>query len=213
MSFLYGTQVECIYAMPAKGAAATAAASTVLTQVNAGTAAGGGAYQLPAGYFQAPSTGGPGRSLLIKGGGYWSIGATSETMLLTVNLDTTAGTALTGGLLASTGAITPQGISTSGLFDFEVMVTCTAAGVSAGVLQTIGTARFGQVPTINGQVQTLGTFGTTTSVNTFLIGGVNAGLSSFNTQQSYFVEAFNTWSGTTNAPSMTLTNFYVFGLN
>jgi len=212
MSFLYGTQVECLYAMPAKGAAMVAASSTVMTQANAGTAAGGGAYQLPANFFSAPSTGGPGRSILVKGGGYASVGGTADTLTLTCNLDTTAGTALAGGLIGGTGAITPV-ISVSYLFEFEIMVTCTAAGVSAGVLQTIGHLNMGQTATPNAQAPTLGTWAAASSMNTISLGGVNAGLASFNTQQAYFVEFFGAWSATTGAPSATLTNFYVFGLN
>jgi hypothetical protein len=208
MSFYSGTQMECLYAMPAKGAAVTAAASTVMTQANAGTAAGGDAYILPGGFF----SGAQARSLLIKGGGIWSVGATAVTMLFTWNLDTTAGTALAGGLLGSTGAITTV-LSTSGLFDFELLVTCTQHGVSAGVLQTIGWVDVATVATPNSPTTTLEAFGTTSSTNRLLVGGVAAGLASVNTQQQYFVEMFNTWSAVTNAPSMTLTNFYVFGLN
>ena len=29
----------------------------------------------------------------------------------------------------------------------------------------------------------------------------------------YYIECSNTWDATTNAPTITLTNFYVFGLN
>jgi hypothetical protein len=210
MSFFTGTQTECLYAMPTKGAAVTAAASTVMTLVNAG-GAGGGAYILPAGYFQQNANGGF-RSLLIKGGGLWSVGATAVTMLFTWNLDTTAGTALAGGLMGSTGAVTTV-LSTSGLFQFELMVTCTAAGVSAGVLQTIGSVDISTTATPNSPTATLQAFGTASSTNRLLVGGVAAGLASFNTQQQYFLEMFNTWSAVTNAPSLTLTNFYVLGLN
>jgi hypothetical protein len=56
-------------------------------------------------------------------------------------------------------------------------------------------------------------FGTTASTNRVLIGGVAAGLASVNTQQQYFLEMFNAWSVVTGAPSLTLTNFYAFGLN
>ena len=196
--------------MPAKGAAVVAASSTVMTQANAGGAAGG-AYILPGGFFQQNANGGF-RSLLIKGGGYWSCGGTLSTMTFTWNLDTTAGTALAGGLMGSTGAITPV-ISTSGLFHFELMVTCTAAGVSAGVLQTIGAMDIATVATPNSPTTTLQAFGTTASTNRVLIGGVAAGLASVNTQQQYFLEMFNAWSVVTGAPSLTLTNFYAFGLN
>lgn len=207
MSFITGTQTELLYAMPAKGAAVVAAASTVMTQANAGGVAGG-AYQLPAGYFSGAAA----RSLLIKGGGYGSVGSTADTLTITFNLDTTAGTALAGGLLGGTGAITPV-ISVSYLWEFELMVTATATGVSAGVLQTIGHLNIGQTATPNAQAPTIGTWAAASSMNTISLGGVNAGLASVNTQISYFVEAFAAWSATTGAPSITLSNFYVFGLN
>ena len=211
MSFYTGTQCELLYAMPAKGTAVTAAASTVMSQANAGTAAGG-AYQLPANFFAQQSGNGPGKSLLLKGGGYASVGGTADTLTLTWNLDTTAGTALAGGLLAGTGAMTPV-ISVSYLWEFEIMVTATATGVSAGVLQTIGHLSIGQCATPNAQAPTIGTWAAASSMNTIAIGGVNAGLASVNTQQAYFVEAFAAWSATTGAPSITMSNFYIFGLN
>jgi hypothetical protein len=211
MSFYGGTQVECLYAMPLKGAANVSSGSTVMTQANAG-GAGGGAFILQSGFFNNPIGNGAGRALLIKGGGYWSVGGTADTMTFTCNLDTTAGTALAGGLLGSTGAITPV-VNTSGIFEFEIMVTCTASGVSAGVLQTIGNLKMGAVTSLNGQTTTLGTFSAGTNLNVLALGGVNAGLASFNTQQQYFVEFFGNWSATTGAPSATLSNFYVFGLD
>ena len=211
MSVTYGPGItECLYAMPVKGPAGVST-TNCLTLANAGTASGG-AYQLPANYFSYPGTGGPGRSLLIKGGGYWSEGGTANTLTFSCNLDTTAGTALAGGLLGSTGAITPVA-STSGIFDFEILVTATASGVSAGVLQTVGHLNIGAVTTLNAQTATLGTFSAGTNLNTLALGGVNAGLASFNTQQAYWVEFFGNWSATTNAPSVTLSNFYVFGTN
>ena len=69
------------------------------------------------------------------------------------------------------------------------------------------------VATPNSPTTTLEAFGTTSSTNRLLVGGVAGGLTSFNSQVAYFVEMFNTWSAVTNAPSLTLTNFYVFGVN
>ena len=46
MSGLTGTQVECLYAMPASGAATTAAAATVIS----GTTAANPPYRCPAGF-------------------------------------------------------------------------------------------------------------------------------------------------------------------
>jgi len=48
----------------------------------------------------------------------------------------------------------------------------------------------------------------------FMMGAPNAGIALINTNTvTYFVEAFSSWSLATGAPTVTLTNFFVFGLN
>ncbi len=86
MSFYTGTQSELLYSMPASATAVTAAAATVMS----GTSTTNPAYQLPAYFF--PNNGGIGKSLLLKGGGVFTIGTTAVTDIFQVGFNTTAGT-------------------------------------------------------------------------------------------------------------------------
>ena len=205
MSFLTGTQCELLYSMPASGSAVTAAVITVMS----GSTAANPAYALPANFF-SPQTGTtPGKALLLKGGGSWATATAARTTAFTVGLDTTAGTL--GITLAKTGTLTTVVQATAAAFDFEVMVTMTAQGVgaTAGTLNAVGWVEYG----VANNAAT-GTFGTYSSNNAsrFMIGTPQTAVT-FNTLTSYYLEVFNTWDATTNAPTTTLTNFYVFGLN
>ncbi len=206
MSFLTGTQAELLYSMPASGSAVTAAAATVMS----GSTAANPAYALPANFF-SPQTGTtPGKALLLKGGGSWATPTAARTTIFTAALDTTAGT-LSAIVLGKTGTLTTVITSATAGFNFELMVTMTAQGVgaTAGTLNTVGWVEYG----IANNAAT-GTFGTYSSNNAsrFIIGAPQTAVT-FNTLTSYYVEVFNTWDATTNAPTTTLTNFYVFGLN
>ena len=205
MSFLTGTQAELLYAMPASGSAVTAAAITVMS----GSTAANPAYALPSNFF-SPQTGTtPGKSLLLKGGGSWATATAARTTAFTVGLDTTAGTL--GITLAKTGTLTTVVQATAAAFDFEVLVTMTAQGVgaTAGTLNAVGWVEYG----VANNAAT-GTFGTYSSNNAsrFMIGTPQTAVT-FNTLTSYYLEVFNTWDATTNAPTTTLTNFLIFGLN
>jgi hypothetical protein len=146
---------------------------------------------------------------LLKGGGSWATATAARTTAFTVGLDTTAGTL--GITLAKTGTLTTVVQATAAAFDFEVLVTCTAQGVgaTAGTLNAVGWVEYGV-----GNNAATGTFGTYSSNNAsrFMIGTPQTAVT-FNTLTSYYLEVFNTWDATTNAPTTTLTNFYVFGLN
>lgn len=204
MSFLTGTQAELLYSMPASGSAVTAAVITVMS----GSTAANPAYALPANYFSVQSGTTPGKALLLKGGGSWATATAARTTAFTVGLDTTAGTL--GITLAKTGTLTTVVQATAAAFDFEVLVTMTAQGVgaTAGTLNAVGWVEYG----VANNAAT-GTFGTYSSNNAsrFMIGTPQTAVT-FNTLTSYYLEVFNTWDATTNAPTTTLTNFYVFGL-
>jgi hypothetical protein len=205
MSFYTGTQCELLYSMPASGSAVTAAAITVMS----GSTAANPAYALPANFFSTQGGTGPGKALLLKGAGSWATATAARTTVFTVGLDTTAGTL--GITLAKTGTLTTVVQATAAAFDFEVLITCTAQGVgaTAGTLNAVGWVEYG----VANNAAT-GTFGTYSSNNAsrFMIGTPQTAVT-FNTLTSYYLEVFNTWDATTNAPTTTLTNFYVFGLN
>jgi len=211
VSFLTGTQVECLYAMPASGAATTAAAATIIS----GTTAANPAYLLPAGYFTPQSGTTPGKSLLLKGGGWFTIGGTAVTDVFQVGLNTAAGTGTPAIVLAKTGVFTTLINWTSAAFDFEVMVTATALGVgaTAATANAVGSVSLGAAN--NADAPTLGTMGTSTtaSLASKIMMGTPQTAATFNTLTAYYLEVSNTWNVTTGAPSITLTNFYVFGLN
>src|SRR5215470_12053978 len=102
VSFLYGTQCELLYAMPASGAAVTAAAATILS----GTTAANPPYALPANFFGQFGGNGPGKSILVKGGGWYTVGSTAVTDIIKIGLNTTQNTASIAVTLGATGAWT-----------------------------------------------------------------------------------------------------------
>jgi hypothetical protein len=197
--------------MPASGAATTAAAATIIS----GTTAANPPYQLPGGFFNAQSGTAPGKSLLIKGGGWFTVGTTAVTDVFQVGLNTAAGTGTPAIVLAKTGAFTTLVSWTTAAFDFEVMVTLTAQGVgaTAGTLNAVGSISLGAAN--NADAPTLGTMGTSTtaSLASKIMMGTPQTAVQFNTLTGYYVEISNTWSVTTGSPSITLTNYYIFGIN
>ena len=196
--------------MPASGAATTAAAATVIS----GTTAANPPYALPAGFFSPQVGTAPGKSLLIKGGGWFSVGSTAVTTAFQLGLNTTANTGAIAIPIGKTGTLTTLASQTDCEFLFEAWVTVTAQGVGA----TAATANcIGKFEIGNANNAATGTFGTTAATCTaqiygYMIGTVQTAIT-FNTLTSYYVECSNTWSVTTGSPTMTLTNFFIFGLN
>jgi hypothetical protein len=209
MSFLTGTQVECLYSMPASGAATTAAAATVIS----GTTAANPPYGIPAGYFTMQEGTKPGKAIYIKGGGWFSVGSTAVTDIIQVGFNTTANTGAIAVPL-KTGTLTTLASQTNCEFMFEVWATMTAQGVgaTATTVNAIGKFEIG-----NANNAATGTFGTTAATSTaqiygYMIGTPQTALTFDNSVKQY-VEVSNTWSVVTGAPTITLTNFYIFGLN
>jgi hypothetical protein len=203
--------MECLYAMPASGAATTAASATIIS----GTTAANPPYLLQGGFFNPQVGTVPGKSLLIKGGGWFTVGSTAVTDVFQIGLNTVAGTGTPAIVLAKTAAFTTLINWTTAAFDFEVLVTLTAQGVgaTAGSLNTVGHLSMGAANNLD--APTLGTMGTSTTASlasTIMIGAPQTAVT-FNTLTAYYIEVSNTWSVVTGAPSITLTNYYIFGIN
>jgi hypothetical protein len=207
VSFYTGTQVELLYAMPASGAAVTAAAATVMS----GTTAANPPYALPLGFFQQQSGGGADKSLLIKGGGSWATPTAARTTIFQIGLNSTAGTGAIAIPFGKTGVITTVATTATAAFEFEVIVTSTAPGfgATASILNAVGWVEYGIAN--NAATGTLGTY-SSNNASRFLIGTPQTAVNPIPTTQ-YFVECSNTWDAVTNAPTITLTNFLIFGLN
>ncbi len=209
MSFYTGTQCELLYAMPAPGPSVTGTVTNTLASQPQAT---GLPYQLPANFFTQQSGGGLGKSLLIKGGGYFSTTSTGMTGTFGLWLDTVSGT--TGVQLATTGAFTPVASITNGAFEFEVLVTCQLllGTGAASKLNAVGHLFWG--PGNNAAAPSLASTAQTSGGAVMMIGAPNStdGVAITNSS-AYYVENYFSWSTTTGGPVLTLTNFLVFGLN
>jgi hypothetical protein len=207
VSFITGTQMECLYAMPASGTAVTAAAATIMS----GTTAANPPYGLPAGFFSQSPGNGPGKSLLIKGGGWYTVGTTAVTNIIKIGLNTTQNTAAIAVTLGATGAWTTVISQSNVEFSFEVLVTCTAPGKAGtnGSYNCMGTLLIGQANNAaNPTLQTVGAQWATP----IMIGAPQTA-AAFDPTVIQYVEVSGQWSVTTGSPTQTLTNFYVFGIN
>lgn len=207
MSYVTGTQCELLYAMPASGAAVTAAAATIMS----GTTAANPPYGLPAGFFSQQSGGGPGKSILITGGGWYTVGSTAVTNTFKVGLNTTQNTAAIAVTLGATGAWTTVASQSNVEFNFDLWVTATAPGKAGtnGSFNCTGKLFIGQANNAaNPTLQTIGAQWATP----IMIGAPQTA-AAFDPTVTQYVEMSSTWSATTGAPTVTLTNFYVFGLN
>lgn len=207
MSFYADAPAELLYAMPNVGQAVT---NTVTTGTAAGgPMLGGGAAgvaslippcELPHNYFTKVS-----KAVMIEGMGIYSLGTTVPTMTFSLYLDNAVGTPLTK--LAATGAFTVDTTSRAAMaFNFRVLVTCTAVGIS-GTLQSWGWLNWGMVPSL-----------TTTTVAPQITYTMSAGTTTpvaFNTTQTtpVYVEPYAWWSTSSTGPSITLTQMFVWGLN
>jgi hypothetical protein len=193
--------------MPSSAAAVTAAAATVMS----GTTAANPPYALPLGFFNQQSAGGAGKALMIKGGGWWATPTAARTTNFQIGLNSTAGTGTIALPFGKTGTLTTVITTTDGIFHFEVLVTATSPGFAstASALNAVGWVEYGA-----GNNAATGTFGTYSSNNAsrFLIGTPQTPVAPVPTTQ-YYVECSNTWDATTNTPTITLTNFLIFGLN
>lgn len=197
MSGYTGTNTELLYSMAANGTAVTAAAITVMT----GTpAASNPPYQLPA-YFFPSGSGGVGKSLWIRAGGFFSTGTlTSLTDVFTLSFDTAAGTSNIA--VAKTGAITGTTLTsiTNGAWLLDLDIVCQQVGSTTNLI-SVGTLSIGA-----------GNNATTTGAATYMIGSPNAAVA-INNSTAYFIELFNTWSVTTGAPTITCNMFMIYGVN
>jgi hypothetical protein len=199
MSFYTGTQAELLYCMPATGASVTSTVSTASTAVlTPAAAAATQPFQLPSYFF--PNTGGIGKSVMIQGGGVLLNGPATQTARFALYLDTAIN--VQGTLLCATGAFSPFGttVSQTGAFFFHVLITATSIGTTC-TLNTVGKMDIGQA----------GNTATNTTTATMLMNSSTQ--PTINNATAYYIEMFANFGATTTTQAVTLTNFYVWGLN
>lgn len=200
MTFLYGTNMECIYVMPTIGVTQASSVATVLN-----TAATTPPFQLPAlqNIWSLGSI--DGRGLLIIGGGGYDISAANTLTTLRVSLDPTVSTTATN-TVAATGALSggPFGAAaTTGAWEFQLWLTCT--GVSSSTSSTWYST---------GQLQFSGTMTTGVATSYGYGNTITAGIPqtiALATQTPFFVNLVSQWQASPVA--MVCSQFAVFGLD
>ena len=198
MSFYADAPAELLYALPANGGAVTGTITT-------GSAAGGPdlgststPMELPHNYFSKI-----GKSLLLEGGGFFTTGSTAPTLKFGIGINTSVGI-VTANILCATGAFTTVASVTDGVFTFRAYITCQALG-TAGTLQAFGKLDWGSK-----------TVTTTVGIPSYLMSpSATSTPFTFSTIQTtpVYIEPFAYWSTTSTGPSVTMTNFFVWGLN
>jgi hypothetical protein len=211
MSFFGDTPAELLYAMPAVGGAVTlgTATATVTGSAAGGPMLGGGGAggtfppcEIPHGYFSKQ-----GKAIMWHASGVYAVPATTVANIrIALYLNNVPGaTSGTSTLLCQTGIFASAATTTgfTGQWQMQGFATCTAVGTS-GTLQPFGLVHWGpaQLTTTTGIPDyTMGT-GTTTPVT-------------FNTYQTtpVYLEPLAWWSASTSTPTLTMTQYFVWGLN
>ena len=198
MTFVYGTNMELVYSLPAIGATQTGSAATVLN-----TAATSPPFFLPALQNIWSPSAITGKGLLIVASGGFST-ATNTLTTLRLSFDPSSGTTATN-TVAVTGALAqvPNNVNCS----WQAQVWLSCVGVTSEVSSNwyaIGTFEFGS-----------GSTPTTTSA-TFMWGGpsVAAGVPAAVTlglATAYTTNLVAQWQ--VNPGAMVCSQFMVFGLN
>ena len=200
MTFLYGTNEECIYAMPAIG---VTQASSVITCLN--TAATAPPLQLPALQNIWSPSNITGKAFKIVACGGYDISAANTLTTLRLSFDTASGTAANN-TIAATGALSGNAFgaaSTTGAWQFVLWMTCT------GISGETNTTWFA-----GGQLQFSGTMSTGVGTSYGFGNTVTAGVPQTFTlplQTALFPNLCAQWQASPVA--MVCSQFIVCGLN
>jgi hypothetical protein len=198
MTFLYGTNMELLYSLPAVGPTQTSSVATCLN-----TAASAAPFQLPAlqNIWSLSQIAGKGL-MVVAAGGYDDASANTLTTLR-LSLDTASGTTSTN-IMAEAGFSNFTGAATWA-WEAQVWLTCT--GAIAGTASTWYA---------NGQL-TIGPGNNPTGTALTLMWGqpaIAAGIPTavtLPTQVAYFTNIVSQFQASPTA--MVCTQFMVFGLN
>lgn len=195
MTFLFGTNMELLYSMPASGTTITSAIKSLAT----GNTATNPPFQLPAFQNIWPVSALVGRGLMFMASGGFDIASTTPTTL-TLTLD---GTAATQGLytVATTGSAAWT-TTAVGMWEAQAWMTC----VSTGTVSTWYSS---------GQLTVGPSSAETSTAITYMWGGnVNAGIPqpvTIPTNTPLYPEIYATWA--TAPTAFVCTQFMIFGLD
>jgi hypothetical protein len=209
MSFVYGTNTELIYSMPATGANASApgGASVILS----GNTTTNPACLLPALNNIWPMAAIVGKAMkVVARGTYGTPASAPGTWVIGCGLNTAQATKPAATVLAATGAFTPTatliGLSvTNGEWELEFDIVVQTAGTNAGAAPNANI--------ITGGLLTMGTGNNaaTAAATCFAVGSASA--ISVNPSASYYLEVYATFSTGPSSTQLQCNQLFVFGLN
>jgi hypothetical protein len=190
LTFLYGTNMELLYSMPAVGATQTGSAATVIN-----TAATCPPFQLPA-LQNIWSLGGmSGKGLMIVAAGGYDVGANTLTTLK-LSFDTVVSTSLN--TMGTSGAVALAS-TTTGAWQAQIWMTCTGiASETASTWESIGDGIIGP------------STGTAFMWNSAVVAGVPTPVT-LPTQTAFYTDLYTQWQ--VNPTAVVCSQFMVFGLN
>jgi hypothetical protein len=198
MTFLYGTNMELLYSLPAIGVTQSSSVATVLN-----TAATSPPFQLPAlqNIWSLSALAGKGL-MIVAAGGYDDASANTLTTLR-LSLDSAAGTTATN-IVAEAGFSNFTGAATWA-WETQTWLTCTGAIAStASTWYSNGTFTIGPGNNPTGTAQTI-MWG-----QPAIAAGIPTAMT-IPTQTAFFVDLVGQWQVSPTA--MVCTQFLVFGLN
>jgi hypothetical protein len=196
MSYLFGSNVECLYSLAApvtKNTYTTAAPITAPTVTPTTDVA-----RVPASFWTGGGSRPPGKGLWVHAQGTITNAATAATFIGQACLNQVAGTLLAAGSFTFWPILAPTA-STVCLFDLDVWYTCSQGGASATIQAN---SRYEQSVVATGVLST--------APQTVK---AQASLTTLNTQADMYVELFGTWSSSSGSNSTVVQQFQVFGLN
>jgi len=193
MSFVTGTQVELLYALPA---AITKNTYTTIAAIS-GVAGTNTVCSIPPGWLLNDNPNPLTRSLSLCAMGTIANTA-AATFAMNINVNPTVAT--TTNNLAVNTAYTPLASNTTGWF-LDVWFTCTAFATSTFTLQANGRIRYENVAT--GGVPSTGA----------QCGWFQGTWTGLDPRVQQYVEIFGTWSVSNAANTTTLQQMFLWGLN
>lgn len=196
MTFLYGTNVELLYSLPAIGATQASSVATVLN-----TAATAPPFQLPAlQNIWSPSQMIGKGLMFVAAGGYST--ATNTLTTLRLSLDAPAVSTTPTNTIAATGALAGVPTGSAGAWEGQFWMTCV--GITANTSSTWYAQ--GQVQFVGSSTGTASSYAWGNTVTNGIPQAITLPL-----QTSYFVDLVAQWQISPGA--MVCSQFMIFGLD
>ena len=193
MSFVTGTQTECLYSL---GASVTKNTYTTIAAIT-GVAGTNTICSIPPGFFNNDGPNPVGRALALE---VWGTIANTSAATFAMNFNVNPTVATSTGNLAVNTAYTPLAANTTP-WSLFVRMTCTAFATSTFTLQINGQVRYENVA--SGGAPATGD----------QCAGFQGTIASLDPRVQQYVELFGTWNASAAGNTTTVQQMFLWGLN